>query len=253
MKETEKKKKDLANIEKAKTPNETKISELKTLITQQVGASECKLNQIKQYSAQAQTLKAKLTENEEQLNNSNIFMKPVTKKCEAENKDLLKNKDLKEVFEKRKADLLQSQKKELEELTEENERFKNDLEDKLKYSQLTIDIATPSFTRRLKRCSDRPKKTKRSLLYPSMAEKLDDIEKHIGQQQQAYREEYENKKLEIAKHREKINEKLLKIEEDIAKVARLTAAARANRHQGEACRRARWSEGDRRSDQQEEQ
>ena len=86
-----------------------------------------------------------------------------------------------------------------------------------------------------------------------MTEKLDDIEKHISQQQQAYREEYENKKLEIAKHRENINQKLLKIEEDIAKVARLTAAARADRYEGEAFRRACSSQGNRRHHQQEEQ
>ena len=253
VKETEKKKKDLTNIEKAKTPNVTKISELKTLINQQVDASHHQLNQFKQYSGQAQTLKNKLNDNEEQLKNSNPSSSSVTKKCEDENKDLLKNKDLKEVFEKKKTDLIYSQKKELDELTDENEQFKNELEEKLKYSRMTADRGTQSCTTRPTRCSDRPKRTKRSRPFRSMTEKLDEIEKHIGQQQQAYREEYENKKVEIAQHKQKINEKLQKIEEDIAKVRSSDAAARADRLQSEARRRAGRAQRDRRSDQQAKQ
>ena len=75
-------------------------------------------------------------------------MKSVVKKCEGESKGLQKNKELKEVFEKKKTDLLQSQKKELEELTNENEKFKDELEEKLKYKQLTADIVMLSSTTR---------------------------------------------------------------------------------------------------------
>lgn len=51
-----------------------------------------------------------------------------------------------------------------------------------------------------------------------MTEKLDAIEKQIIAQQKSYTEDYETKKSEIGKHKEMINSKLSKIEEDIAKV-----------------------------------
>ena len=51
-----------------------------------------------------------------------------------------------------------------------------------------------------------------------MTEKLDAIEKQIIAQQQSYTEDYETKKTEIGKHKELIDSKLSKIEEDIQKV-----------------------------------
>jgi hypothetical protein len=58
-----------------------------------------------------------------------------------------------------------------------------------------------------------------------MTEKLDHIEKQILAQQQSYKEDYENKKAEIGKHKDKIDERLGMIEEDIAKVGMLLATA----------------------------
>lgn len=40
-----------------------------------------------------------------------------------------------------------------------------------------------------------------------MTEKLDHIEKQILAQQQSYKEDYENKKAEIGKHKDKIDER----------------------------------------------
>lgn len=102
-----------------------------------------------------------------------------------------------------------SQKKELEELKSQTEQFKNELEAKLQ-----------------KRNEELHEKTRRmefeSRENQAMTEKLDHIEKQIIIQQKQYRDEYEQKKTEINKHRDKIDEKLGQIELDIAKLPELT-------------------------------
>lgn len=56
----------------------------------------------------------------------------VKQRLEDENKLLQRDRELKETLEKKKNDLLHSQKKEQETLLAENEAFKNDLEAKLR-------------------------------------------------------------------------------------------------------------------------
>lgn len=75
MKEDEKKKKELATIEKVKTSTETKISELKAVISQQVAAHDRQLTQLKLHSGQVQNLKNKLKDNDDQLQNGNLCLR----------------------------------------------------------------------------------------------------------------------------------------------------------------------------------
>ena len=62
-----------------------------------------------------------------------ILCSSVKSKLDEENSLMQRDKELKEILEKKKSDILQSQKKDMDLLTAQNDAFKSELEDKLRY------------------------------------------------------------------------------------------------------------------------
>jgi len=87
---------------------------------------------------------------------------------------LQRDRDLKETLEKKKNDLLLSQKKEQETLLAENEEFKNQLEAKLR--ERNQELHEKCRTMEIHNSEN-----------ATMTEKLDHIEKQILAQQQSYK------------------------------------------------------------------